>query len=126
MSGSVSGSVGSTTLSTSEMPSHNHSVSEATGAGITSYDSNVAAGGPYGSVARAATLGAPGAWSISSTGSGGSHNHNWSGNFSGSASSNFSGSNHNHTFSGSGSSSFSGTAINLAVQYVDVIIATKD
>lgn len=34
------------------------------------------------------------------------------------------GGSHNHSFSGSGS--FSGTAINLAVQYVDVIIATKD
>jgi hypothetical protein len=34
------------------------------------------------------------------------------------------GNSHNHSFSGSGS--FSGSAINLAVQYVDVIIATKN
>lgn len=34
------------------------------------------------------------------------------------------GGSHTHSFSGSGS--FSGTAINLAVQYVDVILATKD
>lgn len=36
---------------------------------------------------------------------------------------------HNHTFtfgSGTASSAFTGTAINLAVQYVDVIICTKD
>jgi hypothetical protein len=33
---------------------------------------------------------------------------------------------HDHGWSGSASSSFSGTAINLAVQYVDVIVATKD
>lgn len=32
---------------------------------------------------------------------------------------------HGHGWSGSASSSFSGTAINMAVQYVDVIIATK-
>lgn len=35
-----------------------------------------------------------------------------------------SGSSHNHSFSGSGS--FTGTAIDLSVKYVDVIIATKD
>ena len=40
------------------------------------------------------------------TGGGGSHNHSLSMNA------------HNHTFTG--------TAINLAVQYVDVIVATKD
>jgi hypothetical protein len=34
------------------------------------------------------------------------------------------GGSHTHSFSGSGS--FTGTAINLAVQYVDVIVATKD
>lgn len=34
------------------------------------------------------------------------------------------GGSHNHSFSGSGS--FSGSAINLAVQYVDTIIATKN
>lgn len=38
--------------------------------------------------------------------------------------SNGSSNSHNHSFSGSGS--FTGTAINMAVQYVDVIIATKD
>jgi hypothetical protein len=125
VSGSVSGSVGSTTLATSQIPSHNHSASE-NGVGITVYDSNLAAGGPYGSVSRAGTQSTGRSLDISSTGGGGSHNHNWSGNFSGSGSSTFTGSNHNHNFSGSGSSSFSGTAINLAVQYVDVIIATKD
>jgi hypothetical protein len=33
---------------------------------------------------------------------------------------------HNHPFSGSGSGTFTGNAINLAVQYIDVIRATKN
>jgi hypothetical protein len=132
--GTVSGTVGDTTIATSQMPSHAHSVTE-NGVDVTVYDSNLAAGGPYGTVSRAANLGTGRALTIGLTGGSGSHGHNWSGNFSGSnhnhnfsgsATSNFSGSNHNHNFSGSGSSSFSGTAINLAVSYVDVIIATKD
>ena len=51
------------------------------------------------------------------TGSTNSHNHG------------FSGSSHNHSGSFSGSAhnhSFSGSAIDLAVQYIDVIIASKD
>ena len=49
-----------------------------------------------------------GTTTIGSTGGSGSHSHGF------------------NTPSGSGSGSFSGTAINLAVQYVDVIIATKN
>ena len=36
-----------------------------------------------------------------------------------------SGSSHNHSWSGSASSSFSGSAINLDVQFVDIIICQK-
>jgi hypothetical protein len=36
------------------------------------------------------------------------------------------GSSHTHSISGSATGTFTGNAINLAVQYVDVIIATKD
>lgn len=86
---SVSGSVdiGSTTLSTAQMPSHNHSfttygVAESAGENIAnSYGSFSAVG-----------------HSVSSTGGGGSHTH--SGSFSGS--------------------------LDMAVQYVDVIICTKN
>jgi hypothetical protein len=83
----VSGTVGSTTLSTNEIPSHNHTTSVQ----AISFGTNPSfpgRGGPQ--IANNAGL-------SSSTGGGGSHNH-----------------------------TFSGTAINLAVQYVDVIIATKD
>ena len=83
----VSGTVGNHTLTTAEIPSHTHTVDIYNNdpCGSAGYINEVSASGPafYTS-------------STSATGSGGAHNH-----------------------------SFSGTAINLAVQYVDVIIATK-
>lgn len=64
-----------------------------------------------------------GSGTTGSTGSGGGHSHSFSGSGSSSFSftsgtASFSGTAHNHTFSGN--------AIDLAVQYVDAIIATKD
>lgn len=95
---SVSGSAGATTLSTPQIPSHNHSISvNANGKGsvplrpiqtVATYYNN-----DYTVYTNAA-------------GGGGSHTHPFS-------------------FS-SGSGTFSGNAINLAVKYVDVIRATKD
>ena len=95
---SVSGTVGARTLSTSEIPSHTH-----TSTGGLSVGSG---GHAYSQAYNRVKL------NTGSAGGGGSHNHS------------FSGGSHNHSFSGSGT--FTGTAINLAVQYVDVIIATKD
>lgn len=82
-------SVGATTLSTAQMPSHTHNIFGSTGTGsnnvtLTGYTSGTT-------------------YTTSATGGGGSHTHTVS-----------------------GSTTFTGTAINLAVQYVDVIIATKD
>jgi hypothetical protein len=77
----VAGTVGNTTLTTAQIPSHTHSYSAPTGGG-----SGFASGGDISNAGE--TSGA--------TGGGGSHNH-----------------------------SFSGTAINLAVSYVDLIIASK-
>jgi len=92
---SVAGTVGNTTLTTSQIPSHAHNQVDtltgepfSTGGGCnTDY---IAAG-----YTRNDGNGVPRA--TQTEGAGGSHNH-----------------------------SFTGTAINLAVQYVDVIIATKD
>ena len=78
----VSGTVGSTTLSTAQIPSHTHTYTEVVGSPC---------GGLTGGGASTTTS------NTGATGGGGSHNH-----------------------------SFTGTAINLAVQYVDAIIATKD
>lgn len=83
---SVSGTVGNTTLTTTQMPSHTHTIYVEGGSNrfTTSGGLN---GGAYSSNVHTS----------SATGGGSSHNH-----------------------------SFTGTAINLDVQYVDVIIATKD
>jgi hypothetical protein len=86
----VSGTVGSTTLTTSQIPSHAHTVDSRTGANKGS--------GFYAPIITVTEANATSsAFNTTSTGGGGSHDH-----------------------------SFTGTAINLAVQYVDVIIATKD
>jgi hypothetical protein len=84
VTGSV-GTSGATTLSTSQIPSHDH-----TGAGY-SGPGQVAAGEVY----RVVTTDNTG-----STGGGGSHTHT--------------------------GGSFTGTAINLAVQYIDIILASKN
>lgn len=87
------GTVGNTTLSTSQMPTHTHTITYANNTpgslGSTMYSSYMITGGT-----AQGTLGSD---VNASAGTGGSHTH-----------------------------SFTGTAINLAVQYVDVIIATKD
>ena len=95
---SVSGTVGDTTLSTAQIPSHTHTlqgyynngVSDSNQLGIFTNNNGLPRTTNGGSYANA-------------TGGGGSHNH---------------------SFSGSGS--FTGSAMDFAVQYVDVIIATKD
>lgn len=87
------GTVGSTTLTTSTIPSHAHTTtSDGLGwgpPGCPNFAGTAHTTGGY--------LGGILGYNTGSTGSGGSHTH-----------------------------SFTGTAINLAVQYVDVIIATKN
>lgn len=92
------GTVGGTTLTTATMPAHTHDVQYTFGVGTTTgiQRSLNALSSSVGSVAGAAL----------STGSGGSHTHSLTMNA------------HNHTFTG--------TAMDFAVQYVDVIIASKD
>lgn len=89
VTGSVS--VGSTTLSIAQMPSHQHNFRRVNDPGSTACyyapDGNFVSG----TAAESPTM--------SPTGGGGSHNH---------------------------SGSFTGDAINMAVQYVDVIICTRD
>lgn len=118
---SVSGSVHGTTLDTSQIPSHRHYVvrnevsNQRAQYSITTYTNNYLAGmgaNGYelyylnGHTSEANTA------NSSATGGSGSHTHGFSGSGS------FSGDPHSH--------SLSGNAINLAVQYVDVIIATKN
>lgn len=94
---SVSGTVGSTALSVEQMPSHAHSFNtEVPGGSRLAWESPTNGG-------LVQTGSAYVNAAINAAGSG------WG---------------HNHSFSGSGS--FTGTAIDLSVKYVDVIIATKD
>lgn len=113
-------SAGATTLSTTQIPSHTHSYTKAGGEGNTVYQM----GGSIGS--------SPSQVASSSTGGGSSHSHSMSGSPSLSGTPGITGS---PALSGSvslsgapsvTSSTFSGTAINLAVKYVDVIRATKN
>ena len=123
---STGGTVNSHTLSTSEMPSHSHNMpSHNSRAG-----SNGVASGSTGQNRGTGSTGGRGGHSHGFTG--GSHNHNANASFSGSAhnhNATFSGSAHNHNASFSGSAhnhSISVTNLDLAVQYLDVIIASKD
>ena len=86
---SVAGTVGDTTLTTTQIPAHAHTASI-----IANYST---AANPFRFSGYAASNGSLGSAGTNNAGSGGSHNH-----------------------------SFTGTAIDMAVEYVDVIIATKD
>lgn len=96
VSGTISGSVGCTTLSTTQMPSHTHNIYLAACSGASHI-----AWFCYAGNRPAAGNGANYNYN-SCTGGGGSHTHSSSG------------------------LSFSGTAINLGVQYVNNIIAVKN
>jgi hypothetical protein len=102
VSGSVTGSVDATTLSESQIPSHVH---------VFGGDDMVASQGGF-TVVSGFSYDA-----LSNTNPGGVRMNTYATGGSGS---------HTHGWSGSLSASFSGNAVNLAVNYVDVIIATKD
>ena len=116
---STSGNVNNHTLSNNQMPSHSHSTN--LGSYNFSYgDSNRIMKGPTSGSFNQGT---------NNTGGGGSHSHGFSG-----SSHSHSVNNHTHSVSVSGttgnhthtSGAFSGTARDFAVQYIDVIIASKD
>ena len=100
ISNSVSGSTASHTLTTSQIPAHSHSMGSNTRVQL-GYDNGTAYAGKTTSGSNANIT-----YSTQNTGGGQGHSH------------------------GKGtlavSSTFSGTAMNLAVNYVDVIICTKD
>lgn len=126
--GSVSvsgGSVGSTTLTSTQIPGHTHDTTLPVWGGCAGFTS----WGQRSLSTPTTTI------TSASTGGGGSHTHSFT-----TPTASFSGTSHSHTQdahnhtasssfsfgSGSATSSFSGNAINLAVKYCDVIFATKD
>ena len=108
-SNTISISVNNHTLSTSQIASHNHGGFKA-GNWRGTDDSGLST--QYG-----------GDYSTSSTGGNGSHNHGLSQS---SHNHGISQSDHSHGVSGSVSSSFSGNSMDFAVQYIDVIICTRN
>lgn len=108
VAGSV-GTSGATTLSTSQIPNHYHQVFSAGFAG------NLGV--------QPATSGGDGSWyGFADTGEG-THSSSPAGSGSAFYADNAIGGGSSHTHTGG---TFTGTAIDLAVQYVDVILATKD
>lgn len=97
----VAGTVGDTTLTTAQIPAHSHGVNDPGHVHTQICTGNIAYGGGANTNGGNNFTGNTGAAvtgiSIQNAGGGGSHTH-----------------------------SFTGTAINLAVQYVDVILATKN
>ena len=117
---SVGGSVSATTLVESQMPSHSHAQ---TGRNATTKNSNPTFSyteiRSWGSVTGLSTTNSS---PTAATGGNGSHTHGFTNPTYTSA---FTGTAHTHT-QDAHTHTFTGTAINLAVQYVDVIVATKD
>ncbi len=103
------GTVGNTTLSAAQIPGHTHVMNDM---GVAPSASGYPDANGF-VVGGAGVDRAGGLRGNQITGGSGSHNHS------------FSGSSHNHT-QDAHNHSFTGTAIDMAVQYVDVIIATKD
>jgi hypothetical protein len=118
------GTVGSTTLATSQIPSHTHTI-PLFSQQFTSPVSRIG-GGSGGTSQPAIATGAEGGGSSHNHSfSGISHNHTQDSHNHTQNSHNHTQNSHNHT-QDAHNHTFTGTAIDLAVQYVDVIIATKD
>jgi len=120
-----SGTIGATTLTTTQIPAHAHSIADGNFVRTGSGGVSASVGGGSGFRASSPT---------NNTGSGGSHDHTFTGN-----SFNLTQNSHNHTQDSHNHTqnshnhtqdahthTFTGTDIDLSVQYVDVIIATKD
>ena len=103
ISTSVTGTVANTTLTVSQIPAHTHTGNVDL---RTNWEAGTSSQSPVGTGnARYDGTGSSPTFTTNATGGGGAHNHGWS---------------------GSATSTFTGTAINLDVQFVDVIICTKD
>ena len=99
VSTSVTGTVANHTLSVDQIPAHSHETT------FFAIDNGSGGGGPVHARLCANGTSRQSVRHLNSVGGGQGHNHG---------------------FSGSATSTFTGSAINLDVQYVDVIIAAKD
>ena len=130
---STSGNVNSHTLSSNEIPSHSHNIRGNTNSGYHSTNQyggcHVQGDRPYKNAGyRYTSYNGHDAGRTENTGGGGGHSHGFSGS-SHNHNGTLSGTAHNHNASFTGSAhnhSISVTNLDLAVQYLDVIIASKD
>ena len=100
VSTNFTGTTASTVLSVSQIPSHSHTFTES----FSKEDNNFSAGSQRPLRENSVNLGN---YTITTASTGG-------------------GGGHTHAFSVTGGSTFSGSAMNLAIRYVDIIIAQKD
>jgi hypothetical protein len=138
----ATGTVGNTTLTASQIPAHTHSFSGSDSATTSSagshthsrnYRDGAIGGGTVNIVVAESSSDGESATGMNADGA---HTHSVSVTISGTTGSAGSGGSHNHAFTGvahnhtlamnAHNHTFTGTAINLAVQYVDFIIAEKD
>lgn len=122
------GSVGATTLTESQMPSHSHAPNLNNHQFVTNdYPAGQAS---WTFVSQQGNMQANGGYFTATSGGSTSHTHTFghlTAFYGDPHNHTFNGSSHDHTFTGSSHShSFSGTSIDLTVKYVDTIIATKD
>lgn len=125
----ATGTVGATTLTTTQIPAHGHTYSGSTGTESANHSHRM-----FEVSASAALTPGPNGFFVYSIGSGsqfsGTQSANHTHSYSGTTANAGSGGSHDHTFTGTAHThtggTFTGTAINLAVKYVDVIVATKD
>lgn len=129
----VTGSVGSHALTTAELPAHTHGPGTLTISGSTNTTGAHTHNTRFFTGTTSGGSTAPGGADNNPNGneattSAGDHSHTVSGTVNGGATASAgSGGAHNHGLSmNSHNHTFTGTAIDLAVQYVDLIIATKD
>tara|TARA_B100000579_G_scaffold250269_1_gene205824 strand:- start:7013 stop:9082 length:2070 start_codon:yes stop_codon:yes gene_type:complete len=116
------GNVNNHTLSSNQMPSHSHGITSWYSDQYQNRQGNQYTGGLSNSSANINTNNSGGGGSHSHGFSGSGHSHNVN-NHTHSFSGNFSGNTGNHTHN---AGSFSGSAMDFAVQYLDVIICSKD
>lgn len=124
----ATGTVGGTALTVSNLPAHTHGsgtltgVTNTTGAHTHTITTTTSVGGGTSHPLEET----PASTSTETTSSAGNHSHTVDVNAGATASAG-SGTTHNHSFTGTAHNhTFTGAAMDFAVQYVDLIIATKD
>ena len=135
----ISTNTGSYTLTTTDIPGHTHTFSGTASGSTASATANIqnpahSHGGGFSTTSYVYTVGSSGALGGNRTSTDAAttsvydagHSHTFSASVSGTTGSTGSGGGHTHTISLNPTGTFTGTSINLAVQYANVIICSKN